>query len=50
MLKDILAKDQKTLNDMVKSVQDKLDHNFQTLQKVTIKNRIEKCLKNLWKS
>ncbi len=50
VLKNLLAKDQKTLNNMVASVQDKLDHNFNNLQKVSITNRIEKCLKNLWKS
>ena len=49
VLKNLLAKDQKTLNNMVASVQDKLDHNFNNLQKVSITNRIEKCLKNLWK-
>ena len=50
VIKYVLSKDQKTLNSMLASVQDKLDHNFQTLQKVSIKNRTEKCLKNLWKS
>ena len=50
VIKDVLSKDQKTLNGMLASVQNKLDHNFQTLQKVSIKNRTEKCIKNLWKS
>ena len=50
VIKDVLSKDQETLNDMLASVQNKLDHNFQTLQKVSIKNRTEKCIKNLWKS
>ena len=50
VIKYVLSKDQKTLNSMLASVQDKLDHNFETLQKVSIKNRTEKCLKNLWKS
>lgn len=50
VIKDVLSKDQETLNSMLASVKNKLDHNFQTLQKVSIKNRTEKCIKNLWKS
>ena len=50
VIRELLSKDQQTLNNMVASVKDKLDHNFNTLQKVSLRNRMEKCLKTLWKS